>query len=335
MSEKQFSLDWHDTELKRPTHEAIQTVAEFEGLNIAVSVVDARTKSDIEKNDGRTIIWPQSYDARIDQFETQRQVTIAEALKARLINVDAPGLGFSEDTKSTVGQKIDLLGGSFDKMSYAMLGAIDEVVDLRDGENVEMLMYSQGLSYGSAMLKHMGKEAFGLKIKVPRITVIEGVNDQPWPLFKLLDAIGKEDAQADRYLKQNENYDWLVLPQDKQSESGKKDRKDINNRQAVTMLLSGAAMRKPAVPDILSAVEQDRSDGTTGISSAQVDFIKFDASGVSRIEKNRLSVKQLTAAMPLGEVALTVVSDAEGIGHTHPAVHSMPNVDVLSRHLVA
>jgi len=335
MNEKQFTLDWRESDLKPPTHEAIKTISEFEGLNIAVSVIDARSESDSENGRGRTIIWPQSYDARIDNFETQRQITIAEALRARVVHVDAPGIGFSEGTKSTFGQKIDLLGGSFDKMSHAMLGAIDDVLDLKDGEQVEMLMYSQGLSYGSAMLKHIGKEAFGLKLKVPKVTVIEAVNDQAWNIFKLLDALGKEVAQVDRYLDHNKNFDWLIVPDDKKSESGEKARKDINNKQAVTMLLSGAAMRKPAIADILSAVEQDRADNTTGISSAEVNIIKFDASGVSRFEKNRLTVQQLANAMPLGEVALTVVNDAEGIGHTHLAISSMPNMDIISRRLVS
>src|SRR5680860_285819 len=108
--EKEFILDSSKAQLERPTHEAVVSIAEYEGKDIAVAVVDARKKSlETGEMEGKTIIWPQAYMARMDNFETQRFKTIAEALNARVISVEVPGVGVSEkaDAKMTLLDKIE------------------------------------------------------------------------------------------------------------------------------------------------------------------------------------------------------------------------------------
>ncbi|MEP7204993.1 MAG: hypothetical protein ABI716_02265 [Candidatus Saccharibacteria bacterium] len=330
----EYNLDSRETVLDRPTHEAVVSVAEYGGLDIGVSVVDARKNLvGSDEKTGRTIIWPEAYAARLDDFETQRQMTIAEALSARVISVEMPGVGMSEAAKTTPAQKRGLMRGSFDRSADAMLGALDEIVPLKAGEEVEFMLFSQGVALGTAMIDKLGHEAHGLKLKVPRVMLIEAVNDQPWNLVKLLSAIGKEDKFTDSYLDQNKDYDWLVPPADR-TETGKRQLDVLNHKQNISMLMAGAALRRPFTPDFLEAIKRDSAERTTGISQARVDMYKLGGSEVSRWSENLMTLGQLRVAMPLGRVAMTRVGSPEGqVDPRHPAVHSMPNIDVMSRDL--
>lgn len=329
-----FELDSRECQLQKPTHEAVVSIAEFDNRNIAIGIVDARDKIDENgESIGRTIIWPQSFQSRMDEFETQRLVVIAEALKARVIGIELPGVGLSEKANSSNFQKIGLLKGSFDRSAHDMLGALNEIVNFKNNEEVEFLLYSQGVAIGASMINDLGRESFGLKLKVPRTMMIEAVNDQPWNLLKLLSAINDEGIHEDRYLNENKRYDWL-LPPTSRTELGKIERKKLDSKQSMDFLLAGIALRKPFDPVLLRAIEEDRGNGTTGISGSRIDILKFDESGVSRLEKNILTLQQLRLAMPLGQVAMTILSASEEQeGHRHPAVHSMPNMDIISREL--
>jgi len=246
-----FQLDSRDADLQRPTHEAFVYIAEHEGLDIGVGVVDARKKSlETGELEGRTIIWPMAYLARMDAFETQRLVVVAEALNARVVGVETAGVGVSEDAKSLFLQKLDLLKGNFNSSAHAMLGALRETIDFADGDEVEFLLFSQGVALGVAMIEDLGKKAHGLDLSVPKVTIIEAVNDQPWNLKKLLDAIGKEDKYTDRYLDENKRHEWLEPPSDR-TEAGKIERKKLDRKQLISTLLGGAALRKSFNPVLL------------------------------------------------------------------------------------
>jgi hypothetical protein len=330
-----FELDSREYQLQKPTHEATVSIAEFDHRNIAIGIVDARDKVDENgESIGRTIIWPQSFQARMDEFETQRLVVIAEALKARVIGVELPGVGLSENANSSNFQKIELLNGSFDRSAHDMLGALNEIVDFKDNEAIEFLLYSQGVAIGASMINDLGREAFRLKLKVPRIMMIEAVNDQPWNLLKLLSAINEEGLHEDRYLDENKKYDWL-LPPTSRTDIGKIERKKLDSKQSIDFLLAGVALRKPFDPILLRAIEEDKGNHTTGISKSRIDIMKFDASGVSRLEKNTLTLKQLRLATSLAQVAMTILTAPDGQeGHRHPAAHSMSIMDIISRELL-
>ena len=173
-----FQLDSRESLIKKPTHEALVSIAEYEGLDIGVGVVDAREISlETGEPEGKTIIWPMAYLARMDAFETQRLSTIAEALKARVVGIEAPGVGVSMDAKTTLSQKLDLLRGDFGSSAHAMLGALNETIDLKDGDEVEFMLFSQGAALGASMIKELGEKAHDLDLQVPRVTIIEAVND--------------------------------------------------------------------------------------------------------------------------------------------------------------
>jgi hypothetical protein len=222
-----------------------------------------------------------------------------------------------------------------------MLGALKETVTLKDGDEVEFMLFSQGAALGASMIKELGEKAQGLDLQVPKVTIIEAVNDQPWNIKKLLDAIAVEDTSTDRYLDENSQHDWLVPPPDR-TETGKIERKKLDRRQMLSTLLGGAALRRAFTPVLLGAIDKDtevsvdKRPKTTGISRADIRVLKFDASGVSRLEKNELTVNQLRLAMPMGRVGLTLLASAQGQeGHHHPAVHSMDNLDVIARNFAA
>ena len=329
---KHLTLDSRESTLNKPTHEAVLSVAEYDNLDISVGIIDARLP-DIKTGEmvGRTIVWPQSYASRLDKFELQRSAVIAEALNARVITAELPGVGISLDAKSSNVQKIEMLGGSFDQAAYSMLGAINEIVDFKNNEEVELLLYSQGNAVGSYILSNLEDEAFGLKLKVPRITMIEAVNDQSWNLVKLLKAINDEDAHTNRFLNENNRFDWALSPNDR-TDSGKIEVDKLSKRQMINLALAGIALGKAFSPVLIRSIEKDRSGGVTGISGSQIDILKFDASGVSREDENKLTCGQLNRVMSCGEVSYTILEAPKGQGGlNHPAIHSLPIVEVLSR----
>ncbi|MBC7746507.1 hypothetical protein H7Y40_00825 [Pedobacter sp.] len=328
---KSFIPDSDSSQLPEPTHKAMVSTATFKGLSISISVVDVRdVAAHTNVPIGRTLIWPASYAVRLDSFEIQRQQVIAETLKARLIVIELPGVGINMAAEMPLAHKLSLLTGNFTPSAQAMLGALFEIVSFGDGDEIEFLLYSQGAALGVAMIAELGNNTFNVQLKIPRVTIIEAVNDQPWHALPLLAAIRSEDQYADRYLNDNKAYPWLVRPTN--VTAAKKRR---NRKQQINLLLAGAGLRRPFIPILLKAIKEDRLHNTTGIRSARIDIIKFNASRVSRLEKNSHSIKQLTATMSAELVSLTIVSAPEGqSGYHHPAIHSMPIMETISRELL-
>lgn len=87
-------------------------------------MVDAREQGDDGTPEGRTILWPMSFEARLDEFETQRFEVLADILKARVIAVEVPGVGMDGAANATLRQKAALARGSFKAHARAMLGAL-------------------------------------------------------------------------------------------------------------------------------------------------------------------------------------------------------------------
>ena len=227
--EKIFVLDSSKTELKRPKREVEVITTEYEGQNIGVGLIDRR-KISIEtgKRVGKTIIWPMSYLARLDDFEKQRLATIAEELNARVIGVELPGVGMSDKAHMTFMQKLNMInpfGENFDRSAFAMLGAIKEVIGEDWGDSVDFVCYSQGAVLGASMVKQLSEHAHGLNVSVGKNTIIENGNDTN--LNHRLLKIGGEDTSpeakannvksdiTDRSLNKNKKWSWFVGPADR------------------------------------------------------------------------------------------------------------------------
>ena len=345
VGEEHFELNNQSVEVPRPTHEAIVMNAEHGGYDIAVCVVDAREKSpDTGELIGKTIIWPMSYWARLNEFERQRLTVIAERLKARVIGVELPGVGISENAKSV--PFIDLkdpLTSRFDRSASAMTGALSEVVKFKDGEEVEFVLFSQGVVLGSHMVEDIENGEFGLNLKIPKITIFEDVND--WPINLKLLKIGKEDKLKDAetkkyynyvesYLRENSRLDWQPVLPAKRVESTKNQEAKLDKKQWINLKMGGAALVLTSFQaPLYRAIEADKKpEGRTGVSKSDIRIVKLKDSYVSSIEGNRETVKRLRAIMPMGRVGLTLVSAAEGqeqLRHV-AVVTSIPDMAVLT-----
>jgi hypothetical protein len=220
-------LDSRVAELSKPNIEAKLTIAEYEKMYIGVAVADARETNSNGEKVGKTVLWPQSFLAPLDQFERQRLVTMAEAIKARFIAVERPGVGVDERANPGMGL-FERLNG-INKNAYDMLGALKEVVPDVNGGELELALYSQGAVIGGHMIKHFYNKAHGLDVIIPKITVIEDVNDTTFNLA-LIAKIGSEDTDrdpktkikvehnvTDRYLQENDRFNWLTWPTDRMS----------------------------------------------------------------------------------------------------------------------
>lgn len=335
------TLERSEKPLLEPEHKAERTIAEYGNQHIGVAVVDAREKKDDGKLEGRTILWPMSFEARLDEFEMQRFEVLADVLKARVIAVEVPGVGMEEGAKTTLRQKTSLAAGNFKAHARAMLGALAEVVPFKENEEVEMLLFSQGGAEGVAMAKELGKkkDLHGLKLKIPRVTFIEAVNDDGWFLPNLLAKINKDTNQenTDRYLQENEYYSWLVKPSDRDPDT-KQEWERLKKCQTVNNLLAGAALQRPFRPKLVRAIKKDkRNGGKTGISRARIDLIRTNASLVAREKSNRKTVEKLRKVLvgPLGQAALINIVPAPGDkDHHHPAVQSKPFVRNVAEQLL-
>ncbi len=326
--------------LEKPAHEAIRTVAEYDGQHIGVAVVDAREEGENGTLKGRTILWPMAFEARLDEFELQRFEVVADTLNARVIAVEVPGVGMDENAKTTLKQKASVAGGSFKAHARAMLGAVAEVVPFEEDEEVEMLLYSQGGAEGVAMARELGKkkDVHGLKLKIPRVTFIEAVSDGKQFLASLLSKINKETNRenTDRYLAENEEYDWLVEPSDRNPET-KENWEKLTKKQTINNLLAGAALRRRFRPKLVRAIKKDQRNNKTGISNAQIDLIRTNGSIVAREKHNKKTVEKLNRKLKksLGRAALINIAPAPGDkDHRHPIVHSAPAMRDIAEQLL-
>lgn len=331
-SERLSTIDFNKVTLVQTTHEVTITITKKFGN--AVGVVDARDGSPlIGERIGRTIIWPLAYAARLDKFEMQRFQIMAEALKARIIVVEMPGVGILGKAHMSFMQKLGLIfGSSFNGPARSMIEAIKEVVQFKPGEHIEFAGYSQGVSIAASMIDIISQKnnKLGLNVQIARFIMVEPVNDQQrsdrdiWGVFSLLDtlrSIGREDQYTNRYLDQNNQYGWLVKATDRTPE-GKTQVDLLNKTQMTTVIISGMGLRKPFMPKLLKAIERDKKYNTSGISSARIDILRFDKSGMAPINSSRKTVLQLQDAMSFGCTTLTTLSSSDGQGLHHPAFHS-------------
>ncbi len=353
-----FILDSRFAELSKP-REAEVTIAEYENMHIGVAVADERETNDRGEKIGKTILWPQSFLAPLDTFERQRLETIAVTLKARVIAVERPGVGIDERANSGIS-----LFGRLDGIrqnAYDMLGALKEVVpDIQD-QQIELALYSQGAVLGAHMIDHLNKGAHGLKVKIPQITLFEEVNDEALNMA-LAFQIGGEDTGSDkiehgitdRYLRENDRFNWLTWPTDRLSfdqamrefilseETVAKFNKwnqDKKTGKAVVDAIKGgfaneaidgfSLVHESFPKTMYKGLEANRS---VVEDNAVITFIKADGSRVSSLEGNIKTANRLKEALPFGIISVRQAIALKGQAqHRHPFVHSMPNVAVLAK----
>ena len=323
-----FVLDSREVNLEKPTHEVEVKTAEFGGLNISVGVVDAR-----ENSSDRTIIMPLSYDSRLidtksaSSVEIPRLQVIAEACKARVIGVEQPGVGVSEEANMPFVRQLQMVVDRYNWSAKQMLGAMNEVVDFEKNETVEFLGYAQGAAVGAAMVNAMTENPGDNELRIDRMMIVEPVNDQ-WRWIKnTLDDTQIEVNQGKHHFADNEKYDWLSGPADKELEA-KADM--LREKQSGTVLKTGAALLRAFSPVLIDAIKSDLDSDNSAISEAKFDFVKFENSRISRPESMKKTARQILNATPLARVAFHNIVAAPGQKELRlEAFQSMPNVKQL------
>lgn len=325
----EFVLDSREVELTRPRHKAKTRLQEIDGQAIATAVVDARKNPETDP----TVIWPQSYRARLETFELRRLETMAAAADARFIAVDMPGVGLRA-SPATFRQNLAAMRGNLDHHAATMLAAINQAVEFKQNEAVEFFGYSLGAWATTSLVKALGRELYGMKLKVPRVRLLEVINDAKTPLLGkrgLLRNIQDEDEHTDRYLNQNQSYGWLSEPLERRV--GKSVQAILDQQQRAALNTVGLGFRRSFLPTLLRAIDEDKVYNTTGISSAQFHIMRFEGSLVARESANHDSVEELNGRLKTelaGAALWNVQAPASSQPHRHPAIHSMPNAHLLS-----
>ncbi len=340
-----FELDTSMVELDQPTVEAVVTNVEYGGRNMAVAFVDNREKlADSDEMIGPTIIWLQSYRARMEPSETQRLVTIAQQLRkagkpVRVASVELPGMGINEDSNATFWQKINLLRGNFDGLSNDMLFALNKVLKFKDGEKVEFALFSQGAVLGAYVIEDLQNKAFGINVKIPKVTIFEEVNDKRLNLnlAKIGDEIELKDKKTnevthsfvDSYLEDNSAFPWLVNPWDKTLDF-KERQNNLDVKQKGMINLGAIGLLTASFPAVYERALKAKGD--TGIENADIRIVKLADSKVSSYSGNIDTLKRIKNLMVSGHVGLTLVTAVEGREKlTHiAATTSMLNMAALT-----
>lgn len=289
---------------------------------------------------GETIIWPASFASRADHLEEMRANVLAARTGARVAYIETPGVGIDinnpEQTntgKLTRRQILSLANGNFDPLARVQLDALDEVLDLSDQQEVRFMGYSMGSWAVATMAKLLARGHFDDKqLLIPRIDLIEPVNDQNYRLTDLRNKINQEDQYGERYFIHENNDNHLnVLPFDRESEVNKALMSNINQSQVVALKALSVGLRKGFATTLMQAV--DESHDTTRLAEGSIHLWRANESLVARHDANFRTVNQLgRVAASLTEIYPTVRDAAKG--HHHAIVHSIGNIaNIAERHL--
>jgi hypothetical protein len=295
-----------------------------------------------DQQDGETIIWPASFASRADTLEYARTTTLAARMNARVVYVETPGVSIDltnpYETKAGLPsprQLLSVASGNFDMLARAQLDAVDSVLDLQDGEEVRFIGYSMGAWAVATMAKLLTRRHFADKqIVIPRIDLIEAVNDQPYRLSDLVRNIGQEAQYTERYIN-DENHEnglsktllaaWGTDADDRRAIS------TLNRRQGLILKALPIGLRRGFANNLIQAV--DESAATTRLTEGSITLWRANESIIARHDANIHTATQLgRVAAQIIEIHPTVHDWAKG--HHHALVHSIGTIaNLAQRHL--
>lgn len=283
-----------------------------------------------DQQTGETIIWPASFASRADTLEQTRIAVLAARMGARVVYVETPGVGIdmTNPIHTKVGhpsarQLLTVASGNFDPLARAQLDAVDSVLDMQDGQEVRFIGYSMGAWAATSMAKLLARRHFTDKqIVIPRIDLIEAVNDQKYNLSDLIHKIGQESQYSDRYLREENDENGLAdtLWADNKTIGDPRIMTTLNRRQALILKALPIGIRKGFADSLVQAV--DESAHTTRLTEGSIHVWRANESLVARQEANIQTTKQLgRVAAQMTEIYPTVRDHLKG--HHHSFVHSI------------
>ncbi|HEX7484348.1 MAG TPA: hypothetical protein VF281_04335 [Candidatus Saccharimonadales bacterium] len=291
--------------------------------------------------EGETIIWPASFASRADTLERARTEVLAARMNARVVYVETPGVSmdtanpFATRTgKPSLPQLFTVARGDFDPLAKIQLDAIDNILDLEDGQELRLMGYSMGAWAAATMAKVLAQQHFPDKqIIIPRIDLIEAVNDQGYKLRDLAHNIDKEAQYTDRYLTTENQENGLSKTLLSDWEGDNDDRKAIaslNRRQSLMLkAILPLGLKKGFASSLVQAV--DESGKTTRLTEGSINIWRANESVVARHEANLYTAQQLGhVSIRFTEIFPTIRDKLKG--HHHALPHSLGTIANLAEH---
>lgn len=284
-----------------------------------------------ERQNGDTIIWPASFASRADTLEYARATLLAARMSARVIYVETPGVGIdmtdpihTKTGKTSARQLFTVANGNFDPLAKVQLDAVDSIIDLQDGQEVCFIGYSMGAWAVATMAKLLARRHFADKqIVIPRIDMIEAVNDQKYRLSDLVHNINQEAQYTKRYINDENNENGLSTTLLAAWASDADDRRAIatlNRRQGLILKALPIGLRRGFSTDLVQAV--DESSQTTRLTEGSINLWRANESIIARREANLYTATQLGhTSTHVTEIYPTILDKVKG--HHHALVHSL------------
>lgn len=295
-----------------------------------------------DDRNGETIVWPASFASRADTLEYARATILAARMKARVTYVETPGVGIDIDNplQTKVGQPsalqlFNIAKGNFDPLAKAQLDAVDSVLNLRNGQEVRLIGYSMGAWAVATMAKLLARRHFSDKqILIPRIDLIEAVNDQKYTLPDLVRNINQEAQYTERYITDENHENGLSETLLAAWDSTTDDRQAIpvlNRRQGLTLRALPIGLRKGFADSLAQAV--DESSRTTYLSEGSINIWRANESIIARQGANIHTANQLRhVTTRVTDIYPTIRDKIKG--HHHAIVHSLGSIaNLAERHL--
>jgi hypothetical protein len=307
-----------------------------ENQTVRLIVADGRS-DDIQ---GETIIWPASFASRADTLERARTTMLAARMDARVVYVETPGVSIdstnplaTQTGKLSTRHLFTVARGNFDPLARIQLDAIDNALDLQDGQEVRFMGYSMGAWAVASMAKLLTQHHFPDKqIVIPRIDLIEAVNDQKYSLLDLRRNINQEAQYTERYLTEENSENGLSRTLLADWEGDHDDRKvtpSLNNRQWRMLRTLPFGLRSGFANTLTKAVEDSAT--TTRLTEGSINIWRSNESIIARSEANQYTAKHLgRVATQFTEIFPTMRDSLKD--HHHAIVHSLGTIANLAEH---
>jgi hypothetical protein len=320
-------------------HVTTRTHAYTTPENQTVRLIVADGRPDNEQ--GETIIWPASFASRADTLERARTEVLAARLSARVVYVETPGVSMdianplaTKTGKPSLPQLLTVARGNFDPLARIQLDAIDNALELQDGQEIRLVGYSMGAWAAASMAKVLAGRHFPDKqIVIPRIDLIEAVNDQGYRLRDLAHNIDQEAQYTDRYLTTENQENGLSKTLLSDWEGDNDDRRAIaslNRRQSLMLkAVLPLGLKKGFASSLVQAV--DESSQTTRLTEGSINIWRANESIVARHDANLYTAQQLgRVTTRFTEIFPTVLDKLKD--HHHALPHSLGIIANLADH---
>lgn len=194
-----------------------------------------------------TLLATLGFKASVEAFEMQRYCAIADRLSARVIVLETPGFGYSDDGLRWPERWALARCGDFLPLARRMVVTLRATFsDLPD--RLGLIGYSMGCSLGAAIARAMNTAGAGGGAIIDRAVLVEPVALTRWPVRQLAASSGAEDGRVEEYLARN--HDWastLVHPVDRRPSEAQP------SRRLLDLMVLVNALRQPRIAADLTA----------------------------------------------------------------------------------